>query len=584
MRVQVWADRDDDDANGTPDGEQTPLPGAAFADLVPAPADLRGAEVVDGGEHARLIAHDGHVVPWGRAAVGKLWVQGLSPGRVELADARTPGRHITIDVRALDMRDGEGALVDMTRSSASLERTPPSRVEGPPDAKYDDFDALRVSIAVPEGEGTADSDREIAVESVSALGVRLDAIPKLLLSPASCARPYVGVRCWASAPLRFVSDDVDRNHPLVAGRSIRAEVGGAIVLRSEGRKAQMIRVLGPRASPVGPIARLRATLRPFVVRVAPGAAPAIGSTDAGAVSALRAEIGAAAAIWGQCGVTFGDPKLVDVRVVDPPPPHLIAVGDDMGLPASGGEVRLRVEGKSVAIPVSAGAFPEQVGRDLARAIERAGLTVVVSPNARIAPAIGASVDLSVRRRDGALATIEPLGTAPVSTDPSLTVRIGSVELQDGLEHFNDMDAMAGTLEERTLLKAFDDGDPSTVEVVVVPLFAGGGRIGESFIGSDLSSVRNVVILDRAGIRSRKSSLALAHELGHVLLDLPGHPDDYGVDTPTLLMDSDAADASPFGPRRITVDQCARVIRQSGPAARVPLLTEWRISPIAPPSR
>jgi hypothetical protein len=142
-----------------------------------------------------------------------------------------------------------------------------------------------------------------------------------------------------------------------------------------------------------------------------------------------------------------------------------------------------------------------------------------------------------------------------------------------------MDAMAGTLEERTLLKALDDGDPSTIEVVVVPLFAGGGRIGESFIGSDLSSVRNVVLLDRAGIRARKSSLTLAHELGHVLMDLPGHPDDYGFDAPSLLMDSDAADASPFGPRRISIEECTRVVRQAGPKARVPLLVDWPVAPL-----
>jgi hypothetical protein len=134
------------------------------------------------------------------------------------------------------------------------------------------------------------------------------------------------------------------------------------------------------------------------------------------------------------------------------------------------------------------------------------------------------------------------------------------------------------------LKALDDGDPSTLEVVVVPMFAGGGRIGESFIGSDLSSLRNVVLLDRAGIRARRSSLTLAHELGHVLMDMPGHPDDYGVDTPTLLMDSDASDASPFGPRRITLDECARVVLQAGPNARVPLLTELTLAPIPPDTR
>ncbi len=204
-------------------------------------------------------------------------------------------------------------------------------------------------------------------------------------------------------------------------------------------------------------------------------------------------------------------------------------------------------------------------------IEKSGLLSVVSPNARIGPGLAPSVDVSVRRKDGALCAVDTVPGVPLSTDPTLSVRIGSVDLSDGLQHFTDMDAMAGTLEERTLLKAFDDGDPRSIEIVVVPLFAGGGRIGESFIGSDLSSVRNVVLLDRAGIRARKSSLTLAHELGHVLMDLPGHPDDYGVDTPTLLMDSDAADASPFGPRRITLDECARVVRQAGPRARVPLL-------------
>ena len=207
----------------------------------------------------------------------------------------------------------------------------------------------------------------------------------------------------------------------------------------------------------------------------------------------------------------------------------------------------------------------------------------MSPNARIGPGVAPTVDVSVRRKDGSLVALEA-AALPLATDPTLSVRIGSVDLSDGLLHFTDMDAMAGTLEERTLLKALDDGDSTTIEVVVVPLFAGGGRIGESFIGSDLSSVRNVVLLDRAGIRARKSSLTLAHELGHVLMDLPGHPDDYSVDAPTRLMDSDAADASPFGPRRISVDECARVVRQSGPKARVPLLSDWPIAALPSDAR
>jgi hypothetical protein len=313
--------------------------------------------------------------------------------------------------------------------------------------------------------------------------------------------------------------------------------------------------------------------------MSPGGAPAIGGTDAGAVEALRGELTAAATIWGQCGISFGDPKSIDVKLVDPPPSHLVAIGDDLGMVASGGEIRLRADGKTLHVPTTPGEGADQVAEDLARVVEKAGLVAVVSANARIGPGLGRSVDVSVRRKDGTLVALDSLPGAPVSTDPTLGVRVGSVDVSDGLQHFTDVDAMAGTLEERTLLKAIDDTDPETVEIVVVPLFAGGGRIGESFIGSDLSSVRNIVLLDRAGIRARKSSLTLAHELGHVFLDMPGHPDDYGVDTPTLLMDSDAADASPFGPRRLTVEECARVVRQAGPRSRVPLLTEWPVGPL-----
>ena len=76
--------------------------------------------------------------------VGPAWLQGISPGRVELVarGTGTPMR-VDIDVSGIDMRDGEGDVVDMARSHASLERTPPERIEGPVDARYDDVDALR---------------------------------------------------------------------------------------------------------------------------------------------------------------------------------------------------------------------------------------------------------------------------------------------------------------------------------------------------------------------------------------------------------------------------------------------------------
>ena len=64
--------------------------------------------------------------------------------------------------------------------------------------------------------------------------------------------------------------------------------------------------------------------------------------------------------------------------------------------------------------------------------------------------------------------------------------------------------------------------------------------------------------------------------------MPGHPDDFGVDVPTLLMDSDAADPSAFGPRRLSLADCARAYRQSGPGASIPLLAIWPLSPLETP--
>ena len=580
-RIVLAADRDDDDMNGVADGEQSWLPPAALKDLVPLGRAFTGATLhaIAGGQHVRLVAN-GRPIPWSAPLPPGALLQGLSPGIASIVAVRGASQTALVaQVMGVSMRDGANRDVDLAHDHASLERTPPSRAPtgaGSAEARYDDPDALRVVLEVPDEAAVHAPLLEVQVESVSASGAPIDVL-RVGLSPIPCAA--AGFACAASAPLRFVIDEVDQKHPLVRDRSLRAEIGGAIAVLRDGKKLQAIRVLGPRASPAGPIGRLRATIRASVLRIVPGGPPAIGGTDAGAVALLRGELALASAIWGQCGVTFGAASDADVRVVDPPPPHMIAIGDDLGLPATGGEVRFRVEKHELDVPIGRGTTPSGAADEIARAIERVGLVAVVSPNARIAPGATGSVDVSVRRRDGQLVAVEPVGGAPLSTDASLVVRIGSVDLSDGLQHFGDMDSVAGTLEERTLLKAHPDGDPGIIDVVVIPLFAGGGRIGESFIASDLSSVRNAVILDRAGIRARRSSLTLAHELGHVLMDLPGHPDDYGVDTPTLLMDSDGSDASPFGPRRLSVDECARVVRQAGPKARLSLLRDWPLVPI-----
>lgn len=567
----IVADRDDDDGDGKADGSARMLGVAGRRDVVALELTDKKATLraTSGGEHVRVW--DGSKqLAWGTAVGQAPSVQGLTPGVTELSIRASSGKVSAqrVEVWGFDWVDASGARVDPVTDHVSLTRTPPSREPAAVDA-----DAVSVVFTAPDVRAVAP---DVTVESLSAAGIRLDALDHVPLSASACGAEHT---CFASLPLRLVVDEVDRSHPLALGRSLRAEVGGAIVLRAFGRK-QAIRVLGPRSTPAGPIGRLRATVRPFVLRMSPGGTPAIGGNDAAAAATVRADLAVASAVWGQCGISLGDTSTADVRVVDPPPPYLLALGAAAGLPASGGELRFTIDGKTaIVVPIAAGASVDRVARDAALAIGRAGWSVMVSPNARASSSATASVDLLVRRRDATLASLDTTAGVALSSDRTLTAQIGSVELSGGLEHFNDDDSSTGTLEERTLIKALDDGDPGTIELVIVPFFAGTGRIGESFIASESPSMRNVVLLDRGGVRARRTSLTLAHELGHVLLSMPGHPDDYGEDTPTLLLDSDASDASPFGPKRIPIDECARVLRESGPLARVPLLTPWPVTPL-----
>lgn len=566
----VPADRDDDDLDGRADGDQDRVPRTALDSARPLDPRLEGAvlTIADKSEAARVrIVGDGAVVPWGRPLPRRAFLQGREPGRVTI-DVRTKDgvdERMHVVVIGVGFRGGDGRDLDLVRTRGSLEREPPEAAPAP-SATYPDPDALRLVVRIPSGA----AQPPLSVESISASGLRLDVLARPSFDEVPCES---GLRCLVTEPLRFVVDDIDRSHPVVSKRSLRAEVGGAITVRSGERALQSLRLEGPRASAVGAIGRTRATLRAFVVRLSPGGSPAIGGTEVGALALLRSELALASATWGQCGISFGPAPAIDVRVVDPPAPFLVAFGNDLGLPASGGELRFRIDGRALTLGLDARTTPDQAARAFAGQATRLGFRTTLSPNARIGPGASGSVDVLVRRKNGAPASVEVV-RAGSSLDPTLVVRVGRVDLADGLQHFGDMDSMAGTLEERTLLKAFDDGDPTTLEIFVVPAFASGGRIGESFIASDLSSLRNVVILDRAGLRARRSSLTLAHELGHVLLNMPGHPDDFGVDTPTLLMDSDAADASAFGPRRLSLEDCARAMRESGPTARTPLLKPW----------
>lgn len=585
IRVLV-VDRDDDDVDGVPDGEGARVAGGA---------ELLRIETPRGAKPAAVEAPAGVRVLVGGRPVASGAVVGAEAARIELqavragrSDVRVFGQTVRISAFEIRALGGDGRPIDMARSHASLQRTPPDRLGDDPLADLADPDAIRfVVIGVAE-----DLPTTLDVVSVGPSGAAVDRLAGVALGHVDCPVDVAaGLVCGSTRPIRAVADDIDRNHPMVRDRSLKAQLGGALVVAvaegaarkggapAVGQKLQMIRIAGPRASAIGPIERYRARLRMILVRPRAGGPPPVGGDDAGAIAVARAELDRANALWGACGVSFGPPEELDVRIVDPPRPHLLAIGCDHGLPASGGEIRIRVDGREVAAKVAKGMRPGQAARAVAAAIGAAGFTVRVSDNPVIAAGAYGSSDLLVRRPGGLPALIDAPPSGAISTDATLTACVGQVDLEDGLQHFGDIDAIAGTVEERALIKALDDGDPATVDIFFIPSFAGGGRIGESFISADSGAIRNTLIEDRAGLKADRASFALSHELGHVLLDEPGHPDDFGADTPTRLMDADAANASAYGPRRLLVEECGRAIRQSGPKAPVPILTPWPLAPL-----
>ncbi len=441
------------------------------------------------------------------------------------------------------------------RAFATFSRTLPVELGEIPEP---DDDALHfVLISAPDA----------TLEALEALTLGVDKRPmdvlvNLRTEPATCPEGTAPeLVCRRTAALRLVVDELERRHPALERRSLRAELGGTLRLSSGGRGLLELPITGPRGAP-----SLQARLRVLVLRALPGGAPAVGGTEAGARLTLQRELATASAIWGQCGVDLGKPSATSIDVVDPPRGQLLTVGCGAGLPATGGTIRLQNGSQRIQVATRAGESPVSVAWRLAEALGR-GREAPVFENQRAAGEALPTADVWL---SGKASWRAPTGDA-VSTDPSLPVCVTQLALGDGLSHFGGGDAFVGTTEERALLRAFDDADPTTIEVFVVPRFATSERIGESFIVTPGSSLSSGVILDRAAISAGARSFALAHELGHVLLAMPGHPDDFGVDKSWSLMDADVAEPTIFGPRRLSRAECARAVKQAGPGALVPLL-------------
>jgi len=451
----------------------------------------------------------------------------------------------------------------------------------------DDPDNLRAEVWDPGATDRA----AVSVESYGsaaslgiAAGARRGVLASLRLDRPSPGHP------GRSGFVRLVADDIDLRAPGVEGQTLRVGLRDRVRLRyrREGLAGEVTHDLavGRPGNEEGPSAARSMRWRVRVLRdrpVALGGRPVLGNDDEGALRIARRQIDLGNEIYAQCGVVIHDPAGVVAEVIDPPPPSLLAFGDDDGMTAAGGSaVRVRVNGRLVG-PVAVGAGWSTVETALAvsRALTAAGFNPRLTENARADYAHNGSVDLVVRDAQGQLVTLSLPPTGPITTDRRQRVHIGAVDLSDGLMEFNNLTSASGTLEERSLLKPTMDDDPSTIELYIINRFTGGTRIGEAFVEGDRGAIVNALFLDRVGILAEREAWTQSHEAGHILLNQPWHPDNMGPDRPWLLMDADASLGAVTGPKRLTVEECARIRVESGVHAWPPLLRRYDLAHPAP---
>ena len=575
----VAVDGDDDDDDGVIDGAQTRA--IPPDDLVVIPRALLEPEHSQAGpfrlsvEGAIRLIRGGVPVPTPTVVaqpgdLEALRVQGLADGGATAAVApvlivQTGGdRPRRVPVRLVQVRflDGDNRPLVPSEDAVGVSHHITNDRTLPRQPSYaersGDHLNLRVEIRDPQ---SPTEDGQIVVES---LDPRSGAIRSTRRFAASRPRPELGLR---SPFFRLVADEMDEEAPGVGHLVLRVALRDRLRVRystTAGIVSQDIRVARPGRED-GELAARQATLRVRILRDARNGRPVVGQHDGEALAIGRRQVAIANAVWLQCAVGFGDAHAADVAVVDAPTPALVAVGEGDGLPAAGGgELRMRISGRPLRpVTTSAGASPTETALALADAVETLGFRARVTTNVSTEFGAGESADLVVTDRDGTPVAITADGASPLSTDLQQSVTIGSVDLTDGLGEFDNMNAATGSLEERTLLKLLGDDDPTTIDLFIVNGFSGGTRQGEAFIEADGGAIVNALILDRNGIRQQQEAWTQAHELGHVLLNHPYHPDNVGPDRPWLLMDADSSLGLVTGPKRLDPAECARARAQSG---------------------
>lgn len=499
-------------------------------------------------------------------------------GALWLAGAGASAQPAPARCGALCLLDGMNRPLDASKDALAISTFITNGPTMPSDAGYGARSLASSDVRVQVSDPNAPAGAFATLESRTRSGT-LRASVRVPLQ-----RPIANMPL-RSAYVRLVADEIDQHARGAEAHTLRVALRDYVMVRYQNgalNLTQSLRV-GEPGDLDAPASARRGSVHIHVLRASPDGPPVIGRDDADALALMRLQLVAANEIWLQCNVSFGDPAETAMEIVSPPPATMLAVANEDGLPArGGGELRFRVNGRSIGpIPTLAGARPIDTANAIARELERHGYFPQVTENLSTRSGAGPSADIVVRTQSGALVTITAAGALPLSSDTRQSLRVGKVDLGDGLQEFDNMTAQVGSLEERTMIKALADDDPRTIDIFVVNQFTAATRQGEAFIADPQGPITNMVLIDRNGLRHAPLAWTLAHELGHVLMNDPLHPDNVGPDRPWLLMDADNGRGTVDGPKRLRPQDCQRM-RDTARRARFPLLTPFdRASEPAP---
>lgn len=599
-RAIVGLDDDDDDDDGVPDSQQAPRPPA---DDDRAVITLEGitagavAVTVTGGLRVRdaagaLVERANLPVRRGSAAVelvGAAASARADDAAVELVAGARRWR-VAVTVVAVAVLRGDNAPVYAHRDAVMLSRQVTNDDTLPRSAAWGDRSADPENVRAEVWDPAEGARAAVRWESTGtpASFAREPGALRARLAEVPMQRPGAGAP-WRSGYVRLVGDEVDQRAPGVEGQTLRVALRDRVRVRyrregAAGEAATDARVGRPGRED-GPMAARRVRASVLVLRnraQASGGVPLVGGSEAAALDIGRRQVAIANEVYAQCAVTWGDPAGDVARVVDPPTTTMVAFGDDHGALASGGEVRLRVNG--VALPplrTRAGWRPVDTAMAMGAMLRARGYTARVTTNPRTTYGAEPSADVLVLDRAGRWTTLSAPPDAPLSTDRRQGAALATVDFSDGIDEFNNQNSTSGTREERALIKPLIDGDATTMEMIVINRFSRGTRIGEAFVRGDGGSIANGFLVDRAGISAEREAWTQSHEAGHILLDQPWHPDNMGPDRPWLLMDADASLGTVAGPKRLSTEECARLRSRNGPGAPAPLMQRYDVGAASP---